>query len=143
MPYIEVDQSGKIEDLRQNTVVSFSNDTFLSVYLDRRIKRQIFFKYRPHVRQIVQKMFSICLYYLLEQHIAKKNAVIICKEYPGWEDFIKKELYRLLNKEFDDTVQFRSIGKKSKAHEIAILTNRQVLKSMKTLRKQDILKYLK
>ncbi|MBI5881120.1 hypothetical protein HZB90_03250 [archaeon] len=140
---IEVDQSGKIEDLRQDTVVAFSNDKFSSIYLDRRIKREIFLKYRPRVRQIVQKMFSICLFYLLENHMIKKNAVIICTEYPGWEAFIKREPYLLLKRTDDDIVNFRSIGKKSRAHSIALLTNRQVLKPTKQLTEKDILKHLK
>jgi hypothetical protein len=143
MSCIEVDQSGKIEDLRQDTVVAFSNDTFSSVYLDRRIKREIFFSYRPKVRQIVQKMFSICLFYLLEGHIDDKHTVVVCTEYPGWEDFIKRQTYRLLDKRFDDTMQFRSIGKKSKAHVIALLTNQQVLNPIRTLKKEDVLRYLK
>ncbi|NQU78410.1 hypothetical protein HQ545_01445 [Candidatus Woesearchaeota archaeon] len=143
MSYIEVDQSGKIEDLRQNTVVAFSNDTFSSAYLDRRIKREILFEYRHKVKQIVQKMFAICLFYLLEEHIENKHTVIICKEYTGWEELIKRQFCRLLNKDFGDVIQFRSIGKKSKAHTIALLTNRNVLKYNKKLSKKDILKYLK
>jgi hypothetical protein len=143
MTLIEVDQSGKVEDLRQDTIVAFSNDTFSSVHLDRRIKREIFLRYRPHIRQIVQKMFSICLFYLLEKHIEGKHTVVICTEYPGWEAFIKRELYLLLNRNDDDIVNFRSIGKKSRAHSIALLTNRQVLKPTKQLTEKDILKYLK
>ena len=143
MSYIEVDQSGKVEDLRQDTIVAFSNDRFSSVYLDRRIKRDIFLNYRHKVRQIVQKVFAICIFYLLETHIENKHKVIICTEYPGWEAFIKRELYRLLNKNDDDIVTFGNIGKKSRAHSIALLTNRQVLRPIKYLTKKDILEHLK
>lgn len=111
MSYIEVDQSGKVEDLRQNTIVAFSNDKFSSVYLDRRIKRDIFFNYRPKVRQIVQKMFAICLFYLLEtprlaKEIAKKgvNARIITLP-----EHKKHRTTRLKN------IQFRYLDIKSEA----------------------------
>lgn len=145
MTYIEVDQSGKIEDLRQDTIVAFSNGNCRSIRLSRKIKREIFFQYRTQIRHIVQKMFAICLFHLLDGHIENQHSVIVCPEYPGWEEFIKKELCRLLrDKMFDhDVLQFGNIGKQSRAHKVALMTNRQILESSRELKREDILKYIK
>ena len=60
---IEVDMSGKIEDLRQDTVIAFSNSEQFSVLLPKKIKRELFQEFRSKFRQLRFRIFSICLYY--------------------------------------------------------------------------------
>ena len=145
MSYIEVDQSGKIEDLRQDTILAFSNGNSKSVRLPRKIKRELSFEYRSKVRQFIPKVFAICLFHLLKGVVEYKSSIIICREYTGWDNFIKRELLTLLcQKEFDKKIiRFGIIGKKSNAHRVALLTNRQKLIPHKNLTKKEIIKYLK
>ena len=42
MSYIEVDQSGKVEQLRLDTVVALSNDENFSVLLPKKLKREVY-----------------------------------------------------------------------------------------------------
>ena len=143
--HIEVDQSGKVEDLRQDTVVAFSNSDWAAVRLPRKIKRTLFIENKQQVRKIVQKIFAICLFYLLEPHVKHAASVMICREYCGWEYFIKRELLQYLNnKELDhDAIQFGFIGKHSEAHKKALKVNRKELEPSRILSKEEILKYLK
>jgi hypothetical protein len=145
MSYIEVDQSGKIEDLRQDTIIAYSNDHSMSIRLPKRIKREIFLQYRPKVKQIVQKIFSICLYHLLEERMEKQESIIICAEYTGWEAFIKREICLMLaGRQFDDRIiKFGIIGKRSPAHRVALLTNRKEMNPSRDIHIEEITRYLK
>ena len=74
---IEVDQSGKVEDLRQNTIVAFSNSEQFSVLLPKKIKQEIFQELRSKFKQLRFRLFAICLYYCLEDYIKNKDAITI------------------------------------------------------------------
>lgn len=144
--HIEVDQSGKIEDLRQDTVVAFRNSEQFSVLLPKKIKREVFQEFRG-IKQLRFRIFAICLYYCLENYIENKQLISIDMEYYGKDDEIKTYLIPLIKKKYKNfdkgILRFAQIGKKSRAHEIAILTNRRVLRPNRILTKQDILRKLK
>lgn len=145
--HIEVDQSGKIEDLRQDTIVAFSNSEQFSVVLPKKIKRELFQEFRSKIKQLRFRVFAICLYYCLENYIKNKEIISIDVEYQGKDAEIKGYLVALIRKRYanldKNIIRFSHIGKKSKAHEIAILTNRRVLRPNRILTKNNILEKLK
>ena len=145
--HIEVDQSGKVEDLRQDTVVAFRNGEQFSVLLPKKIKQELFQEFRGKIKQLRFRIFAICLYYCLENYIKNKEIISIDTEYYGKDDEIKTYLIPLIKKKHKDfdkrIIRFTQIGKKSKAHEIAILTNRKILRPNKILSKQDILREIR
>jgi len=146
--HIEVDQSGKIEQLNKDTYIAFSNHEQYCVKLPKDIKQGIVYEYRTKVRQIVQKLFAICVFYCLKDYLGRKELITIDLEYPGWEDFIKRELVfhikRNVHSNFDNKiVRFGLIGKDSKAHKLALRTFREEEKPNKILTKGEVLKWLK
>lgn len=145
--HIEVDQSGKIEDLRQDTVIAFSNKEQFSVLFPRKLKREIIYEYRNKIRQLIQRLFAICIFYCVKDYIHNKELIMIDLEYLGWEADIKTYLIPILRckyKNFDKKIiKFNHIGKKSPAHKIAKSTNQGEIKPNKILTKKEILRYLK
>ena len=129
--HVEVDMSGKIEDLRQNTVIAFSDSQHFSVLLPKKIKQELIQEFRNKFRQLKFRVFAICLYYCLENHAKDKEIISIDVEYDGKDAEIKTFLVPLIRKKYENfdknIIRFSHIGKKSKAHEISILTNRGVM----------------
>ena len=144
--HIEIDQSGKIEDLRQDTVVAFSNSQQFSVLLPKKVKQELFQEFRSKIKQLRFRVFAICMYYCLENYIKNKEMIFIDVEYEGKDSEIKSYLVPLIRKKYvnfdKDILRFSNIGKKSKAHEVAILTNRKVLKPNRILTKHDVIRKL-
>ena len=145
--HIEVDQSGKIEDLRQATVITFSNKEQFSVLFPRKLKREIFLGYRSKIRQLRFRLFAIGIFYCLENYLKNVELITICKEYTGKDAHIKTYLLPLIRKKQKDfdkkLINFGVIGKKSRAHMVAILTNKGIIKPNKILTKEEILMCLK
>ena len=144
--HIEVDQSGKIEDLRQDTVVAFSNKEQFSVLFPKPLKREIYEGYRAKIRQLRYRLFAICVFYCLKDYLGRKELITICREYDGKDAEIKTYLIPLIRKEHKDfdnrIIRFDILKKDSKAHTVAILTNRRRIKPNRILSKKDILKFL-
>lgn len=144
---IEVDMSGKIEDLRQDTIIAFSNNEQFSVLLLKKTKQELFQEFRSKFRQLRFRIFAICLYCCVEGYIKNKNVINIDVEYDGKDAEIKTYLLPLIRKKYGNfdknIIRFSRIGKKSKAHEIAILTNRKVLRPNRIITKQNIIEKLR
>ena len=145
--HIEVDQSGKIEQLNKDSYIAFSDGEQYCVKLPKKIKQEISLTYKSRTKQLVQKLFSICLFCCLKNHIRNKELVMIDIEYPGWEGFIKRELINLIRNQdadFDkNIIKFGVITKKSNAHKLALRTYRNIIKPNKILNKEDIIRLLK
>ena len=145
--HIEVDQSGKIEQLDKDTYIAFSNHEQYCVKFPKRIKREIIYEYRTKVKQFIPRLFAICLFYCLKDYIRKKELITIDLEYPGWEAAIKTYLMPLLKLEYRDfdkkIIRFNMIGKESKAHKIAKSAFIEKTKPNRILDKEDVLKWLK
>lgn len=77
-------------------------------------------------------MFLSLLYLLLKAHIGKKNVVTVDTEYTGYEGLIKNRVMALLKKDgievSADQIDFRRVGKKSPARDLA---NKVRLKKVK------------
>ena len=143
---VEVDQSGKIEQMDKDSYIAFSNREQYCIKLPKKVKREILFECRGKVRQLVQRIFAICLYYCLENYLHNKSIIVIDGEYPGWDADIKTyliPLLRLKHKNFDKIIRFESIGRDSGAHKTAKSTFIGKIRPNKILEKEDIMKWLK
>lgn len=128
---VEVDQSGKIGDTRAPTVLAFSNGKQHAVFISAMEKRLCLAEMRNRETapaQIYQKMFVGILYFLLRDHIAALDRVLIDTEYPGQDANIRRQLLNLLRRdriEVDkEKIVFHQIGKSSSAHHLAIMVFR-------------------
>ena len=122
---VEIDQSGRVEYTSQPTVVADSEGN--SVILpskDKRILQEIYRNSgKPRVYAI--QVFAALIFILLKNYPRKKIYLVIDREYPGYDDLIKSYLIQLTRKNIKvklekDWIDFRLIGKKSKAHDTAL-----------------------
>ena len=144
---IEIDQSGKIEDLRQDTVVGFSNKTQFSVFLSKELKRKLKKEFRKKVKQLYLKLFAICIFYSIKGYISKDTLIVIDREYEGKDSYIKGHLIKFIREEiknFDKRlIRFGLVGKKSKAHNVVYRVKRNIDNPNKILSEKEVVKYLK
>ena len=116
---LQIDQSGKIEDTAKDTVIAFSNSTSESVYVSKKIKRQIqeYFRKIGKPELFVDKTFAIVIYFLI-CNFKSVQKITIDLEYPGRDKFIKNLIIDLLkvNKKIVHDINFARIGNKPKAH---------------------------
>lgn len=138
---IEIDQSGKIESYI-NTVIAFRNGEQFSIFLDRKIKNEIITNYRIKYKDIIYRLFSICIFYCIKDYLDKIQNIFIDVEYKGREKDIKKHLLRFIwriKSDFDkDKIQFDIIGKKSRAHRLAYQTFIGKLAPNKVLTRKEV-----
>ena len=145
---IEIDQSGKIEQLHFDTILAFSNEEQYCVKLPREIKKELYNKFKKLIRQLRYKLFTICIFYCIKDYIRlhKELEIIICCEYSGKENLIKDLLMTLLNqnnvKINKEVVSFRRIGKESNAHILAIDAFRKNRKPNRILKEEDMTKFI-
>jgi hypothetical protein len=120
---IEVDQSGKIEQTRLDTVVALSNEYQYAVLLPKSLKKKIIRKYRKE-RQIILKLFVVCLYYLLKDYLKTDCVIIIDNEYEGKQNYIKSSLLQIIRQKIPDfdksLLKIMHVTKQSKAHKVAV-----------------------
>ena len=153
--FVEVDQSGKFEDTRTDTVVAFSNGISFSVLIPATVKRDCITILRKKVSSgatTYTRLFTTSLFFLLRTYIERIGRATIDIEYMGKEDQIKQHLLHLLRREghevSSDQLGFGYVGKHSPAHYIAyetllgertpnlILTVEDILGQFKEVRKQ-------
>lgn len=144
--HIEVDMSGKIEQTDMDTVVAFSNNHQYTVLLPKELKRRLIGKYRKE-RQIILKLFVICVYYTLRDYLHQIELIIIDNEYEGKQNYVKSLLLDFIRKKYRDfdksLIKIAHITKKSKAHEVAANIKRGFAKPQKTLSEKDIEKLIR
>lgn len=145
--HIEIDQSGKIEQLNKDSVIAFSNKNQYSVLIPKDIKQYVFKLYKGKIKDLRYRLFSIGLYYCLRDYIKEKELMTICCEYTGKESLIKSFLLDYLRKYYPiiDTkiIRFGKIGKSSNAHAVAIDVFRGNRRPNKILSLNEIEKCLK
>ena len=144
---IEVDQSGKIEQLNMNSVIAFSNKNQYSVLIQKEIKQEIFKIYKGKVKELRYRLFCIGVYFCLRDYIREKELITICCEYVGKENLIKSFLLDYLRKDYPAVdpkiIRFGKIGKKSNAHAVAIDVYRSSRRPNKILSLNEVGKCLK
>ncbi|NOX62045.1 MAG: hypothetical protein GXP42_08875 [Chloroflexi bacterium] len=131
MAVIEVDQSGRIEVLTENTALGFSNAIQASILISAPVKRKVSTVLRERgvrSKMISIRMFAASLFLLLENYLDLIEIITIDQEFPGWEPQIKGLLLSHIRERAPDFasehIVFSQIGKKSPAHEVAWRTFR-------------------
>ena len=146
---IEADQSGRIENLTQDSVLAFANKASSSVFFHRREKRKCLIVLRRRYRVVKNwplKIFSACLFLLIKDFLDEIDILIIDIEFSGREGDIKGMLLRHIRKirpDFSkDRIQFQNIGKKSKAHIIAYKIYKREAGADRIIKAEDVLSLL-
>jgi len=129
---VDVDQSGRTDRLTMDTVLAFSDRIRSSILISKAVKRECYDRLKAWgVRKgrIGIKLFIAGLVLLLQDHIAALETITIDQEYVGGaQGDIKSELVQRLRQRRpdlrSDQVVLRSIGKKSRAHQLALETYR-------------------
>ncbi len=145
--HIEVDQSGKIEQLNMNSVIAFSNKNQYSVLISKEVKREVYKIYKGKVKELRYRLFCVGVYFCLKEYIREKELITICCEYVGKENLIKSFLLDYLRKDYPAVdpkiIRFGMIGKKSNAHAAAIDVYRGNRRPNKILSLSEVEKWLK
>ncbi len=129
--HVEIDQSIKVEQTNQPTVLAFSNGIHGTVLIPAEVKRACQRVLRDRgvaFGMIMSRMFVAGLVLLLESQVQNIAGVTIDPEYEGREGQIKGLLLRFVGKWkpslSGNAIAFRSGGKKSAAHKWAWETHR-------------------
>lgn len=122
---IEVDQSGKIENTRVDTVVAFSDSKTKSILIPAKEKRRLqkIFREAGKSRVFVYRTFAILIFLLIKDDLKDIDYLTIDNEYPGQDMLIKNYLLQeirrtrfILDKK---AISFGRLTKKSPAHKEA------------------------
>jgi len=149
--HIEVDQSGKIEQTNLNTVLAFSDgDTCnRTILIKAREKRILITTLRNQGKTGVwfyTRIYVASLYILLKPALKKVTGIWIDDEYSGKQKIIKSLLVDFAKREGIklewDKIDFRLIGRKSKAHQLAIDTLRGKIEPDEKISAENIIKTL-
>lgn len=123
---VEVDQSGKIEQTNQDTVLAFSNRIKRAILIPRREKRKLIKILRERgmdVKVFYPRIFCSALFILFEPHLSELDNIVIDDEYTGKTRLIKNLLnniaYRQNKPPISSKIRFDRVGKKSPAHILA------------------------
>ncbi|OHB18950.1 MAG: hypothetical protein A2666_02190 [Parcubacteria group bacterium RIFCSPHIGHO2_01_FULL_47_10b] len=144
--HIQVDQSGRIENLTQDSVVAFSNGLQDAIFLHRREKRACYNALRgTYLNKKINevKLFSACLFLLLRPYLKNIYHITIDAEYPGYEarikEFFLSYAYNRITGFEKCDINFASIGKKSNAHLVAYSVYTQKIPSFREIKAKDLL----
>lgn len=120
-----IDQSGKVENTQKLTVVSCSNGKAKTLVISAVQKRKLLAvmqnMYWPK-KVIVFRIFAGLVFLLIKNE--KIDVLIIDREYPGQEAIIRDVIVSLFKKARKNPpeINFKEIGKKAKAHQVALET---------------------
>lgn len=125
----EIDQSGKLEDTRNVSVIAYANGMVKSLKISAVEKRRLLgiMRLRDYPKKLfVYKAFAALIFLLLGNE--KVETLTIDREYPGHEALIKNVLLNLYRRDGLATskIVFAEIGKKSPAHKVALEVFRNV-----------------
>jgi len=130
--HIEVDQSGKIENTRVDTVLAFADGESHAILIPAAVKRRCLHILRERgvkPKMITIRMFAATLSILLVPYAKDISAATIDTEYRGWEGEILGLLLTRLREHApdfpDQHLRFGHIGKQSPAHRLALATFRR------------------
>ena len=125
--YIEIDQSVKIEQTAQDTVLAMANNITRSIIIPAKVKREALNGLRnqnKNLQTAYYKLFAAGVFLLLRPHLyticQQGEAIIIDTEYVGQEAKIKGMLLRYIYQDgfriSKNNIYFARVGKSSKAH---------------------------
>jgi hypothetical protein len=147
---VQVDQSGKVEDTKEDTVLALSNGITYTILIPAIVKRECLTTLRRigySGQTLYNLLFSTTLFLLLKDQIQNLSYIHIDDEYLGQSAVIKEHLLHLLRKYSlqieSDRVQINHIGEHNPADEIARQTLRKKLKPDKKVAAESILREFK
>lgn len=140
---IEIDQSIKIEQTHKDTAIGIANGNMVAVIIPRKIKRQLKDEFREADRRqlFAYRVFIAGVVLALEYTELKDlSDVVIDIEYPGQNRRLKSIFLEMWSRRNDTVpdVQFKLIGKQSRAHEICYEVTRGQRKPNKKLSYGDL-----
>lgn len=146
---IEIDQSIKIENTSKPTVLAFSNSKSDLIIISSREKKKIqkYFRQIGKPKLFAYLSFVALIYLLIGKCIKNRDQVVIDREYPGFEKFIKTKVKEFISenskiREID--VSIGEIGKKSKAHLVAYSSvKKRAHKNIRKVFARDLIKIIK
>lgn len=147
---VEVDQSGKMEQLNTGTAVAYSNGKSGAIWLSTVTKQELIRRLRktliPH-RHLWTIMFAIAIFTMIEK-LDSNVILVIDEEYTGKEEILSETLIKLLQRRFKDKwngdVRFSRIGKSSGAHKLAWEVHHQKNKQrVKEVTVEEIVRWIK
>jgi len=100
---VEVDQSGKFEQLNTHTVIACTNGKNSSIWVSASVKRSLIQRLRKSLiprKDLVPILFTTLVFILLDSLDAFPNTIIIDEEYTGKEGIIEESLKKLLVDKF-------------------------------------------
>ena len=146
---VEIDQSGKLEQLNTGTAVAFSNGESAAVWLSAGVKRQVALRLRKTLipsHDLWAILFAIVIF-LMTEELGADATMRIDEEYTGKEEVIKEVLEKLLIRKLGSkwvgSIRFGRIGKESEAHKLCWYVHREKNRQkVRSLKAEDILKLL-
>ena len=147
---VEIDQSGKVEQLDTNTIVALANDFSSAIFISASSKRRLFLRLRSSKvpRNILYpQIFAILIFLALKGLRTFPSILFIDEEYTGKDKIIRDLLLKLIKKaraKWSGEIRFKLVGKQSASHKLAWGLHNKTLKT-KYLKTNEIetLKYLK
>jgi len=128
---IEVDQSIKVENTRRPTVLALSDEVTYALLIPARVKRRALAYLREQgkpAKIATLRVFAAGLFLLLRDFVGSVEQVTIDVEYAGHEADIRSMLLALFRKAGQEieseTITFARIGKRSRAHHLALSVGR-------------------
>jgi len=120
---IEIDQSGKIENTSQLTIIADSVGNCVTLKSKDKKYLQQLFRDAEKPKMFVIETFALSVLFLIKKSFSRSNIYFIDVEYPGKNEIIKSYIIRFAKKIkisiVPEQIQFKLVGKSSKAHETA------------------------
>lgn len=119
---VEVDQSGKIEQLNTTTVIACANDVSSAVFINAAEKRKLFLQLRTSLvpkRDCLAVIFGV-LVFLLRTLEKIPSMIVLDEEYTGKDALVCETLEKLLIRQskgkWQGIIRVQQVGKHSPAH---------------------------
>ena len=148
--HVQLDQSIKIGDTKDPTVLAFSDTERFSILIPAEVKRaclrELGARGKSGTTPYLQ-LLAVALFLLLKGHLDKITLITIDLEYPGHGRGIKEHLLNLFTRAgltfSGEMIRFQRIGRRSPAHDKALYTLRGELQPDRTITTKELLAQFK
>ena len=144
---VELDQSGKVEQLNTLTVIAIANGCSKAIYVTAGDKRKLISLLRKSLipqRDIIPILFAV-LVFILIKNLQDGSLVAIDEEYTGKDQLIKETINKLFEantRRKKIRLSFAQVGKQSSAHKVAWAAHKSKSKGAIKVGFDEITKYL-
>lgn len=114
---VEIDQSGKVEQLDTGTAVAFANGSRAGLFIsagEKRIVVSLLKKHPLYFQDFAPVFFAVLIYLLIKDK--GLTSLLIDQEYTGKEKTIEEILVKLFQGKKSPLIQFGLIGKLAPVH---------------------------